>query len=240
MRLRTRVWSLGKLFVLAGALAATFLVFFGLSMRAALRTREVRVPALVGRPVNEATRMLAELDLPMRIDENRRADPKVPSGQVMQQDPPAGIPARRGRTVRVWVSSGPRSTPVPALVGQTERTARIRLEQDGLELASVSEVRSPDYPAGSVVAQEPPPGSRAPQVRLLLNRGEEATTYVMPDVIGMDGERVATVLRNRGLRVSIVGSQPYPGVPPGTVVRQQPAGGYQVAPGTPISIEVSR
>jgi len=38
MRLGTRVWSLGKLFVLAGTLLATFLVFFGLSMRAALQS----------------------------------------------------------------------------------------------------------------------------------------------------------------------------------------------------------
>ena len=76
--------------------------------------------------------------------------------------------------------------------------------------------------------------------QLLLNRGEQAVTYVMPDVIGTDGERAAEVLRGHGFRVAIVGSQPYPGVPPGTVVRQQPAGGFQVAAADPISLEVSR
>jgi len=63
---------------------------------------------------------------------------------------------------------------------------------------------------------------------------------VMPDVIGMEGERAAQALRARGFRVAIVGSQPYPGVPAGTIVRQQPAGGFQVAPSDTISIEVSR
>jgi serine/threonine-protein kinase len=125
-------------------------------------------------------------------------------------------------------------------VGQTERTARIRVEQDGLEVASVTEFRSPDYPADAVVAQDPPPTSRAPRVSLLLNRGEQAATYVMPDVIGMDGERVADALRGRGFRVAIVGSQPYPGVPAGTIVRQQPAGGFQVVPADAVSLEVSR
>ena len=62
----------------------------------------------------------------------------------------------------------------------------------------------------------------------------------MPDLIGLNGERAADVLRARGFRVSIVGQQPYPGVPPGTVVRQQPAGGFQVGPAEAISIEVSR
>ena len=38
MPLGTRVWSLGKLLLLAGTLLTTFLVFFGLSMRAALQS----------------------------------------------------------------------------------------------------------------------------------------------------------------------------------------------------------
>jgi beta-lactam-binding protein with PASTA domain len=114
------------------------------------------------------------------------------------------------------------------------------VEQDGLQIASVTEFRSPDYPTDAIVQQDPPPQSRAPQVSLLVNRGEQATSYVMPDVIGMEGERAAGALRARGFRVSIVGSQPYPGVPPGTIVRQQPPGGFQVGAADPISLEVSR
>jgi serine/threonine-protein kinase len=240
MPLRTRVWSLGKLLLLAGALFATFLIFFGLSIRAALRTREVRVPTLVGHTLNEATQTVTELGLPLRVDENRRSDEKMAAGRIVQQDPPPGMLARRGRTIRVWVSAGQRSTPVPVLIGQTERSARIRLEQDAIAVASTTEFRSPDYPADTIVAQDPPAGALAPQVALLLNRGEQAMTYVMPDVIGMDGDRVAAALRSRGFRATIVGSQPYPGAPPGTVVRQQPAGGYQLAPSDPISLEVSK
>jgi beta-lactam-binding protein with PASTA domain len=33
---------------------------------------------------------------------------------------------------------------------------------------------------------------------------------------------------------------PYPGVAAGIVIRQSPQGGFQIAPGEPISIEVSR
>jgi beta-lactam-binding protein with PASTA domain len=91
-----------------------------------------------------------------------------------------------------------------------------------------------------VVAQDPAPSSRAPRVSLLLNRGEQATTYVMPDIIGMNGERAAEALRTRGFRVTITGSQPYPGVPQGIVVRQRPAGGFKVGPADSIALEVSR
>jgi beta-lactam-binding protein with PASTA domain len=37
-----------------------------------------------------------------------------------------------------------------------------------------------------------------------------------------------------------VGQQPYPGVPSGVVVRQQPAGGFQLGPSDAISLEVSK
>ena len=87
MRLGTRVWSVGKFFLLVGALGATFLLFFGISMRVAMRAREVEVPVVMGLTVNEATETLAALGLGLRVDENRRADAKVPLGRVMQQDP---------------------------------------------------------------------------------------------------------------------------------------------------------
>jgi len=127
MRLGTRVWSVGKFFLLIGALGATFLLFFVFSMRMAIRAREVEVPVVMGLTVNEATEALAAIGLGLRVDENRRADAKIPPGHVMQQDPGAGMRARRQRTIRVWVSSGPRVTTVPSLIGQSERTAQMRL-----------------------------------------------------------------------------------------------------------------
>ena len=85
---------------------------------------------------------------------------------------------------------------MPALVGESERTAQLRLQQDGLELAAASEIRSADYPAGrrgraDAAAED---AARA-RVALLVNRGERGATYVMPDLIGVNGDRAADVLR---------------------------------------------
>ena len=75
---------------------------------------------------------------------------------------------------------------------------------------------------------------------LLVNRGEQSDNYVMPDLIGVNGERAAAFLRDQGFRVAVVGAAPYPGVGAGIVLRQNPQAGFQIAPGEPISIEVSR
>jgi beta-lactam-binding protein with PASTA domain len=240
MAFKTRVWGAGKLLLLGGALLLTYVLFAAASMRLALKTREVEVPSLAGRTVNDARTLVAERGLNLRVEEALRIDPKVPAGQVLAQEPQAGVRTRRERSIKVWVSAGQRASVVPALIGESERTAQLRLQQEGLELVAASEVRSADYASGAVVAQTPPPKTAALQVALLINRGERGLTFVMPDLIGVNGDRAADLLRARGFRVAVVGDHPYPGVPAGIVLRQNPQAGFQISPGETISLEISR
>jgi len=240
MPLTTRVWSAGKLVLLAGGLVATYLVFAAASMRLALRSREVQIPNLVDRSANEATAMAADAGLTVRVDDVRRPDPKIAAGRVLAQDPAAGSVARRQRCIRIWLSAGQRSATVPPLVGETERTAQLRVAQDGLTLTSISEIRSQSFAPDIVVSQSPPAKAAGGKVALLVNRGERGASYVMPDLIGANGDRAAEILREHGFRVAVVGSTPYPGVAAGIVIRQSPQGGFQVGPGEPIALEVSR
>lgn len=237
---RTRVWSYGKILLLAGALAGTFLAFAGIAMRVAIRARQVTVPDLVGKSIDDATSLAAGFDLQLRIDDARRPDAKVPVGMVLGQDPGAGSAVRRQRSVRVWVSAGAHIARAPSLLGETQRSAEIRVAQDGLMIGTVSEIRSALYAPDVVVAQDPPPATETAEVRLLVNRGEDRATYVMPDLIGLNGDRAADVMRIRGFRVSVTSQAAASSIPPGVVVRQTPAGGYQVHPGDAIALEVSR
>jgi beta-lactam-binding protein with PASTA domain len=116
----------------------------------------------------------------------------------------------------------------------------MRLREDGLSIAALSEVRSSDYPAGTVIAQEPAAAARGTEVALLVNRGEQTNGYVMPDLIGVSGGHAVDLLRAHGFRVTIVGEIPYPGIPAGIVLRQAPSAGFQIGAGEPISLEVSR
>jgi beta-lactam-binding protein with PASTA domain len=240
MAFTTRVWGAGKLLLLGGALLLTYFLFAAAAMRVALKTRDVTVPELKGKSVNDASALLADSGLALKVEEGARLDPKVPAGQILAQEPQAGVSTRRQRSVKVWISAGPRSLKVPAFIGESERAAQIRAKQNGLALSRVAEIRSADYQAGAVVAQSPPPQTTSAQVALLVNRGERGTSYVMPDLIGVNGDRAADVLRAKGFRVAVLGEHPYPGVPAGIVLRQNPQGGFQIAPGEPISLEVSR
>ena len=240
MALKTRVWGAGKILMLVAGLAATFILFFAVSMRLALKAGEAEVPDLTNHTANEATAILTSLGLTLRVDDSRRPDPKIGAGRVLVQEPSGGSIARRQRSVKVWLSAGQRAATVPLLAGESERAAQLRVAKDGLSLASISEIRSPTYPADVVVAQQPPAKAAAASVALLVNRSERGVTYVMPDLIGVNGDRAAEILRDRGFRVAVVASNPYPGVAAGIVLRQSPQAGFQIAPDEPISLEVSR
>ena len=238
-----KVGWMRRLSAIAGMMAATGLTFglfavAGLQM--ALRFREVIVPDLSGRSVEQATEILAATGLTVRVESLSRIDPSIPAGRIADQDPASDLTTRSGRNVKVWLSSGTTAGSVPALLGQSERDALARLQEDALELQGVSEIRSNRYPSDAVVAQDPPPQGAAPSVSVLVNRGERGATYVMPDLIGVYGTHAADVLRSRGLRVTVVGDHPYPGVEAGVVLRQFPRAGFQIARGEAISLEVSR
>lgn len=240
MPFRNRVFGAGKLLVLAGALLVTYILFAVGSMRIALRAREVQVPDLTNRTTGDASRIVAERGLSLKVDETSRVDLKVPAGRVLIQEPAAGSTARSQRTIHVWLSAGPRAATVPSVSGESERIAQARLAQSGIAIRAVSEIRSQNYPTDAVVAQQPPAKTAAMSVALLVNRGERGVTYVMPDFIGVNGERAADALRQRGFRASVVSAAPYPGVGAGIVLRQNPQPGFQISPGEPISLEVSK
>ena len=237
-----RRWSLRLAIIglFAAASGATFVLFAVAGLQVALRFREVDVPDLAGQTVDDATAALADAGLTLRIEPLARIHPSIPASHVAVQDPVAGLTTRSRRSVKVWLSSGASAGSVPTLIGQSERGARARLQEDALGLSRVSELRSGRYPTDTVVAQEPPPLGSAASVSVLINRGERGATYVMPDLIGLHGGSAAEVLRARGFRVTVTGDHPYPSVPPGMVLQQFPLAGFQIAHGETISLEVSR
>jgi beta-lactam-binding protein with PASTA domain len=75
---------------------------------------------------------------------------------------------------------------------------------------------------------------------MLVSIGPVSADYVMPDLIGRSAARVLEVLGRVGLKVTDVRYRSYPGVAPGTVLRQSPPAGFRVGRRTSVSLEVSR
>jgi eukaryotic-like serine/threonine-protein kinase len=234
------------LLVQYGLLAVALLVTAGLSalttMRVVLRSQEVMVPSLLQKRLPEAGTVVARHRLLLKV-EGRRHDPKVPADQIVDQEPKPGSTLKRQRSVRVWVSLGPRRLTVPDVQGESIRSGRLSLEQAQVAVGRVMEVNDVSE-EGTILLQDPPPGETETLseegVALLVSLGPLTREYLMPDLIGKPAAEALDLLRLAGLKVAEVRYRTYPGVAPGVVLRQAPPSGYRVNVHSSVSLEISQ
>jgi serine/threonine-protein kinase len=200
----------------------------------------VQVPDLQGKSVAEASAVLTGAGLILRVEEPRRPDRVIPADHILSQEPQAGAVLRRQRSVRVRVSDGARDPVVPVLTDLPERTAEVTLAAVQVAVGTRAEIRSIAYRPGVVVAQDPEGGGRSATANLLINRGDSAVSYVVPDLIGTLGVRAVEALRTMNFRVAVTAEVAYPGLPSGVVVRQLPLPGFRLRPHESIALEVTR
>ena len=241
MALRTRVWSAGKL-AAPRRRAARHLRRCSRPRRCASRCARAKCGCPTSRTGRRTKppRVAASLGLGMKIDESRRPDPKIPAGHVARPGTAPGSIARRQRSIKVWLSAGARSATMPPLLGETERTAQLRLHAGrpelgrrlGNPLAGLRRRRRSSRRRRRPRAR--PAGSAAGQPRRARRQLRDAGSDRRQRRSRRRHPAQARLSRRRG-RLT-----PYPGVPAGIVIRQSPQAGFQIAPGEPISLEVSR
>jgi beta-lactam-binding protein with PASTA domain len=130
---------------------------------------------------------------------------------------------------------------VPDLNGQSARTALLRLSQQNLKLGFVARVESALQQG--ILSEDPPKGTvveAQKAVSLLVGEQPPAPPYVMPDLIDRPLDTVRPALESRGLNVSNVKFESYPGIADGIIIRQFPLRGASVSGRDPITVVVSR
>jgi beta-lactam-binding protein with PASTA domain len=228
--------------------AALVVLVFGVSTYLCftlfIRGRSVSTPNLVGKPLAEAKATCTELGISLVVDnEHTRNSDKIVAGNVVWQNRTPGTTnlVKRGTDIRVELSAGPLVLQVPELDGQSARTALLRLGQQNLKLGSLAYTDSV-LPQG-VLAEEPPKGTvvaAQTAVSLLVAVPPPPASFVMPDLIDYPLDTVRPALESRGLSVSNVKFESYPGIADGIIIRQFPLRGASVSGRDPITVVVSR
>ena len=85
----------------------------------------------------------------------------APTGLAMLTRPPAGTALAPGSGLTIVVSRGAPTIPIPDLLGMASADARTRLENEGLQLGTVTRRRTADASPGTVVGQRPAAGTLA-------------------------------------------------------------------------------
>ncbi len=205
------------------------------------RSTAAHVPNVAGMESSHAAAVIANAGLVARIQQGV-FDPQVTAGRVAVQRPPAAFELKRGGTVFLYPSLGKAFQKMADLTGMPLSLAEAELESERLRVERSCEVEG-QADAVVVLAQEPAPGTLvAPNsaITLLVNRTPREKLYVMPEFTRAAEADATRVIRNLGFQLATVQPVSYPGVPAGTVLRQDPPAGGPVAQAAVVGLWVSR
>jgi serine/threonine-protein kinase len=194
------------------------------------------VPDVLNQPVADAQAVLTDEGFTVEVEQ--RENDQVDEGIVFDQDPDAGQKVDEGSEVTIIVSSTAAPVEVPNLVGQKDVDADAQLRSIGLT-ADFERVDDPDVPAGTVTAQDPPPGESLPKgssVKLEVSNGPGQAT--VPDVKGKDPTVAANELGRAGFE-TVLAEEPSDEVEEGKVTRTDPSAGTELDKGETVTIYVS-
>lgn len=225
----------GGLGWLTAALLLVALVLLGWFAWSASRDNpaDITVPSVIGLQEDEATTKLEDLELGVDVDTVASDDTK---GQVIDQKPGAGSTLTTGDDVRLTVSGGPDEVRVPDVIGLDRDDATQTLENEDLEVGTISEEDSSEQTKDRVISSSPSPSEsvkKGTKIDLVVATGD----VELKNYIGQDIEDVRTDLYDLQLKVKtkpVESSEPE-----GTILKQKPGAG-KVKQGTTVTFTVAK
>lgn len=197
-------------------------------MDALLHSRpEVVVPKLEGKSLTEALNIVSPIGLSLQ-QEGTDFDDRLPAGTITRQQPPSGMQVRAGRSIRVVVSKGGQVVFVPEVVGKALAEAQSLLATEGIQMGSVSELYSNEFPKSVVLSQAPSSGTvvtRGAFVDVEVSKGSPPVGLpLVPDFMGQTPDQVKEWATGVNASVKVKEDSKAVGAA-GTVVKQDPSAG---------------
>ena len=128
-------------------------------------------------------------------------------GMVIDQYPSTNMKVKEGRTVRLTIVTPEKSVMVPDLIGRSERSAELDINQVGLEIDTVYKEYNSDVPAGNVTWQYPKGGdmlSRGMGVHLTISLGVPPNFFQAPNVFGLSKKKAIVEIEKAGFSLGKV------------------------------------
>ena len=221
-----------------------FVITLGLTIGIsnARRPKEVAIPNLVGKTVDEAKQILTENKLNY-VEDSSEYNTTYPAGQIISQTPNFvdGRKIKQNTDVKVVVSLGTETTTVPKLKGLTKDEAEDAAKSSKIKLEFVDEI-SKTVEAGVIIKQEKEEGetvNAGDTVKVYVSIGTGIKQVAVVSVLYKDEETAKQTLQDLGLTVNVeYGEDKTRGN--GVVLKQSIESGKTVDEGSTITITVNK
>ncbi len=201
---------------------------------------QMEMPQLVGQLYEDVINNEEYADFHFEVTEGN--DPELQPGEIMHQNPEAGIMVRRDADVELLVNGGVEKVTVPDVTNDTLEEAQTALENVGLH-SKVENVADDEVEEGHVISTDPQANTEVDAgstVTLRVSTGPAETMVTVPsDLVGDLLYNVTARLEDAGLSVGNITRDDSSTEPADTVISTNPAGGSEVSEGTSVDILVS-
>ena len=208
----------------------------------ATRPKDVAIPNLVGKTVDEAKKILEENKLTY-VEEESTYSTEYEAGQIISQTPPfvEGRKIKQKTEVKVVVSLGTEKTKVPKLKGLTKEEAEDAADGAKIKLEFIEET-SKTVEAGIIIKQEIDTDTEVnagDTVKVYISIGTGIKQVVVTSVLYQEEATAKQNLEDLGLKVTVeYGEDKTRGN--GVVLKQSISSGEKVDEGTAITITVNK
>lgn len=202
----------------------------------------LEMPNLVGQLYEDVIANEEYADFNIQVREGN--DPDLQPGEIMNQDPAAGIMVKKDADVELLVNGGVGQVEVPDVVTDhmTLEEAQQAIEDAGLH-SQVENVADDEVEEGRVISTNPEPGTMVDSgstVTLRVSTGPAEEMVTVPD--GLVGDTLANVsakLEEAGLVVGNVNRDDTSTLTVDTVISLSPNEGSEISKGSTVDITVS-
>ncbi len=139
----------------------------------------VTIPPVVGLPLAQGAKLLSDQQLSLRVV-GEKEDSTLPPETIISQEPHATLRVRPHHAVLIVIAKTPAKQKTPSLLGQTLENADSQLKKEGISYKH--SIIESNAPTGTIVAQDPAPGSELPETIHLYSAQNTNNWYVLPNV----------------------------------------------------------
>lgn len=209
----------------------------------ATRPKDVGIPNLVGKTVDEAKDILKQNKLNY-VEESQEYSADVPEGQIISQNPPyvEGRRIKEKTDVKVVISKGTETTTIPKLKGLTKEEAQEAADDAKIKL-DFQEETSKTVEAGVIIKQEKSEGDTVTvgdTVKVYISVGTGIKQVKVVSVVGQDEETAKQTLEGLGLVIEKVNYSKDKSQTNGVVIEQSVTAGTTVDEGSKITLTVNK
>jgi serine/threonine-protein kinase len=241
---RRRRWGRRRTWLIVAAVAAVVLIAGGLAAAfgTGVFTPSHPTPTLVGLPLAKAQEQAAKVHMTVKEGPPVKSI-TIGSGDVVMQDPKAGVSTKEGSTITVALSNGPPNVAVPNLANMTCAQAATTLQAAHFQSVCAPGTYDNNVPTGVLVlwsigsTQNPTQAPYGSTITLVPSLGHSpATVPNIPNTYSFSQAQAA--LQAVGLTATQANASSTT-VSQGNVISTSPGSGAQAPYGSAVTVTVS-